>query len=59
MNFDDKIDFEIFKKSAYIRAFEEEVYKNVENKNIKIPVYLSAGQEYIASTFATFLEMTK
>ena len=56
MNFDDKIDFEIFKKSAYIRAFEEEVYKNVENKNIKIPVYLSAGQEYIASTFATFFE---
>ena len=54
MHFNEKIDFEIFKKSAFIRAFEEEIYKNIENKNIKIPVYLSAGQEYISSTFATF-----
>lgn len=50
------IDLKIFRKAALIRAFEEEAYRQVEKKNIKIPVYLSAGQEYISSTFATFFE---
>lgn len=46
----------IFKKAALSRAFEQEVYRQVENKNIKIPVYLSAGQEYTSATLATLLE---
>jgi TPP-dependent pyruvate/acetoin dehydrogenase alpha subunit len=47
---DNKID--IFKKASYIRNFELEVFKNVKNKNINIPVYLSAGQEFISSTLS-------
>jgi len=46
----------IHKKAAICRAFEEEVYKQVEAKTIKIPVYLSAGQEYISTTLATYLQ---
>ena len=47
---------EIHKKAALCRAFEEEVYRQVEAKVIKIPVYLSAGQEYISATLATYLQ---
>ena len=56
MHLDKSTDLSIFKKAALCRSFEEEVFKNTENKNIKIPVYLSAGQEYISATFATFFE---
>ena len=45
-----------FKKASFCRHFENEVYKNVQSKNIKIPVYLSAGQEYIPASIATMLE---
>ena len=45
-----------FKKASFCRHLENEVYKNVQNKNIKIPVYLSAGQEYIPASIATVLE---
>ena len=45
-----------FKKASFCRYFENEVYKNVQNKNIKIPVYLSAGQEYIPASIATIME---
>ena len=45
----------IHKKAAICRAFEEEVYRQVEAKRIKIPVYLSAGQEYISATLSEFL----
>jgi TPP-dependent pyruvate/acetoin dehydrogenase alpha subunit len=47
---------EIHKKAAICRAFEEEVYRLVEEKVIKIPVYLSAGQEYTSATLATYLQ---
>ena len=47
---------EIHKKAAICRAFEEEVYRQVEAKTIKIPVYLSAGQEYTSATLATYLQ---
>jgi len=47
---------EIHKKASICRAFEEEVYRRVQDKTIKIPVYLSAGQEYISATLATYLE---
>jgi len=46
----------VFRKASFCRHFENEVYKNIQNKNIKIPVYLSAGQEYIPASIATILE---
>jgi pyruvate dehydrogenase E1 component alpha subunit len=51
-----ELDKEIFRKASLCRAFEEEVYKRVQDKTIKIPVYLSAGQEYTSATLATFLQ---
>jgi pyruvate dehydrogenase E1 component alpha subunit len=56
MRLEKSTDLIIYEKAALCRAFEEEVFRNLQNKNIKIPVYLSAGQEYIAATFATFFE---
>ena len=53
---DNKI--QIFQKASLSRAFEEEVYRRVSNKDIKIPVYLSAGQEFISATLAVFLEQS-
>ena len=43
---------EIFKKASLCRNFENELYKKVQDKLIKFPVYLSAGQEFIAATVA-------
>jgi pyruvate dehydrogenase E1 component alpha subunit len=53
---DNDILLEIHKKAALCRAFEEEVYRQVEAKVVKIPVYLSAGQEYTSATLATYLQ---
>ncbi len=50
LNFNQKIN--IFKKASLCRNFEEEAYKYIKEKKINIPVYLSAGQEYISSTIA-------
>jgi pyruvate dehydrogenase E1 component alpha subunit len=47
---------EAFKKASFCRHFENQVYQNVQKKNIKIPVYLSAGQEYIAASISTILK---
>jgi TPP-dependent pyruvate/acetoin dehydrogenase alpha subunit len=46
----------IYSLAALSRAFEEEVFNQVKIGNIKIPVYLSAGQEYIAATLSVILE---
>jgi pyruvate dehydrogenase E1 component alpha subunit len=46
----------VFKKASFCRHFENQVYKNVQNKNIQIPIYLSAGQEYTPASIATILE---
>ena len=51
--------YQVFEKAALARNFEEEVIVNVKNKKIKIPVYVSAGQEFIASTIATICEEKK
>ena len=48
-----------FEKASYCRYFEEEVIKNLKNKNIKIPTYVSAGQEFIAASIATICEDLK
>ena len=53
MTFNQNFMIDVFKKASLSRNFEEEVIKNVKKKNIKIPVYVSAGQEFIASTIAT------
>jgi len=45
-----------FNKASFCRHFENQVYKNIKNKNIKIPTYLSAGQEYIPASIYTILE---
>ena len=45
----------ILKKASLCRHFEMNVYKNLENKNITLPVYLSAGQELIASTLSEII----
>ena len=44
----------VFKKASLCRNFEDETFKKIEQKIIQLPVYLSAGQEYISATIATF-----
>lgn len=50
------IRLEIFKKASLCRNFENELYKKVQDKIIKFPVYLSAGQEFIASSIAVKMQ---
>lgn len=45
---------DIYAVASYCRAFEEQCARKIEAGNIKIPVYLSIGQEYIASTIAVW-----
>ena len=51
-----KFKIEAFKKASLCRHFENQVYKVSQNKHIKFPFYLSAGQEYIAASIYTILE---
>jgi TPP-dependent pyruvate/acetoin dehydrogenase alpha subunit len=44
----------IFRSANICRLFETKVYEEVKTGGIKIPVYLSAGQEYIPCTIAEF-----
>ncbi len=48
-----------FEKASYCRHFEEQVIKNLKEKNIKIPTYVSAGQEFIAASIAAVCENLK
>ena len=59
MTFNNSFKLNVFKKAALARNFEEEVILNVKKKNINIPVYVSAGQEFIASTIAAICEKKK
>ena len=59
MTFSQNFRINIFKKASLARNFEEEVIKHVKKKNIKIPVYVSAGQEFIASTISAICEQKK
>ena len=45
-----------FKKASFCRHFENQVYQAAQNKHIKFPFYLSAGQEYIPASIYTVLE---
>lgn len=47
---------EAFKKASFCRHFENQVYKNIQAKNIKFPTYMSAGQEYIPASIHTIFE---
>ncbi|MDC0059709.1 thiamine pyrophosphate-dependent enzyme [Pelagibacteraceae bacterium] len=49
----------VFKKASYSRHFEELVVKNIKLKNINIPTYVSAGQEFISATISTICENIK
>lgn len=46
------------KKALVCRAFETVVFEKVNEGEISIPVYLSAGQELIPAVISTFLEMS-
>ena len=50
-----KLKKNIFEKVALCRHFEENVYKCVSKKIIKLPVYLSSGQEFIPSTLSEII----
>ena len=45
----------ILKRAALCRHFEQNVYECVKKKIIKLPVYLSSGQEFIASTLSEII----
>lgn len=51
-----KFKIEVFKKASLCRHFENQVYKVSQDKHIKFPFYLSAGQEYIPASIYTILE---
>tara|TARA_R110000751_G_scaffold304684_1_gene420342 strand:+ start:81 stop:920 length:840 start_codon:yes stop_codon:yes gene_type:complete len=44
--------FNVFKRAALCRNFEEYVFEGIRNKLFKVPIYLSGGQEYISATIA-------
>ena len=46
----------IFERAVFARAFEQKVFDLVKAGVIKIPVYLSAGQEWIPATLSTWCE---
>ena len=45
----------IYETADLCRQFEEVVYSKIEDNIINIPVYLSAGQEYISASLACAL----
>jgi TPP-dependent pyruvate/acetoin dehydrogenase alpha subunit len=59
MTYNQNYRYQVFEKASLARNFEEQVIANVKNKKIKIPVYVSAGQEFIASTIATICKLKK
>ena len=50
----DRID--IFKKASLSRNFEEKVFELIKLNVFKIPIYLSAGQEFISATLAHYFQ---
>ena len=57
LSFTQKIN--IFKRASLCRNFEEETFKHSKEKKIKVPIYLSAGQEYISSTISNLIKELK
>ena len=54
-----KFILEVFKKASLCRHFENEVFKRIKSNQIKFPVYLSAGQEYVPSSIAQIIKEKK
>ena len=54
-----KLRIKIFEKAALCRHFEINAYKYYSQKKITIPIYLSAGQEFISATLATIIKDLK
>jgi len=52
------IDFrlKVFNRASLSHHFEEETFKQMQQKNIKFPTYLSSGQEFIPATIAQVME---
>lgn len=48
--------YDVFDKISFCRHFENKVYEKIQDKTIKFPVYLSAGQESIPCSIATYLK---
>ena len=46
----------IFEKASICRNFENNVLKYTKEKKIKFPVYVSAGQEFIASSLSVIIK---
>lgn len=49
-------ELETFNKISFCRHFENYVYKKIQDKTIKFPVYLSAGQESTPCSIATYCQ---
>ncbi len=54
-----KFQLNIFKKAAISRCFDQNIFKYIKAKKINFPVYLSAGQEYVAASIAEFCKYKK
>src|SRR6185437_3438451 len=52
----DQLSLQIYEKAALCRAFEEESFAQIKNGSIKLPTYLSAGQEYTPATLSVILD---
>lgn len=49
-------ELETFNKISFCRHFENYVYKKIQDKTIKFPVYLSAGQESTPCSIAVYCQ---
>ena len=47
--------FNVFKRASLCRNFEQYVFDSIKAGLFKIPIYLSAGQEYIAASIAEYM----
>ena len=49
----------VLNRSSKCRVFDERIFNLIKKKIIKFPVYLSAGQEYVAATIAEICNLKK
>ena len=52
---DKKLRIKIFEKASLCRNFEINAFNYSKNRIIKIPIYLSAGQEFTSATLSTLI----
>jgi pyruvate dehydrogenase E1 component alpha subunit len=56
MELDETLARRIFARADLCRVFEESVFRHLKQGDIRIPCYLSAGQEYASATLSAVLE---